>query len=117
MGSRLGPILANIFRKLERAIIVSLSDEIKLWKRYIDGTIAFVKTDAIKYVLSSLYSYHGNIQFTMETEQKNQIPFVDDFLIRNVKRISTTVYHKVITGNVLLLITANGEFGQALVRH
>ena len=41
--------MANIL-ELERAIILSLRDKIKLWKSYVDDTIAFVKTDAIKNV-------------------------------------------------------------------
>ena len=60
----MGPVLANIFMaELERAILPSLSDKIK---RYIDNTIAFVKTDVIKTVLSSLDSDYGNIQFPMK---------------------------------------------------
>ena len=53
MGSLLGPVLVNMFMvELERAIIPSLSDKIKLWKRYIDETIDFFKTEEIKNVLS-----------------------------------------------------------------
>ena len=52
--------------ELERTIIPSFRDKIKLWKRYLDDTTAFVKTDVINYVLSSFNSYYSNIQFTME---------------------------------------------------
>ena len=52
--------------ELERTIIPSFRDKIKLWKCYLDGTTAFVKTDEINNVLSSLNSYYSNIQFTME---------------------------------------------------
>ena len=53
MGSLLGPVLVNMFMvELERTIIPSLSDKIKLWKRYIDETIDFFKTEEIKNVLS-----------------------------------------------------------------
>ena len=46
MVSPLGTVLANIFMvELERVIIPSLYDKIKLWKRQVDDTIAFVKTD------------------------------------------------------------------------
>ena len=76
MGSPLRPVLVNIFKvELERTIIPSLSDKIKLLKCYIDDTIAFVKTGEIKKALSSSNSYHNNMQFTMEIEQNNQIPF------------------------------------------
>ena len=58
----LGLVLANIFMvELERTAIPSLSNNIKLWKRYVDDTIAFVIIDTIKSVLLSLNSYHGNI--------------------------------------------------------
>ena len=67
MGSPLGPVFAkNVMVDLERTITPSLSDKIKLWKRYVDDTIAFFKSDEIKNVLSTLNSYYSNIQFTME---------------------------------------------------
>ena len=67
MGFPLGPVLANIFMvELERTIIPSFSDKIKLWKRYVDDTSTFVKTDEIKDILSSLNSCYSNILFTME---------------------------------------------------
>ena len=103
MGSPLGPVLENIFMvELERTIISSLSDKIKLWKRYVDDTIAFVKTDEINNVLSYLNSCYSNIQFTMEIEQNNQIPFFDVLLIRKVEKISTTVYRKVTNTDIYI---------------
>ena len=67
MGFPLGPVLANIFIvELEKTIMPSFSDKIKLWKRYVDDTSTFVKTDEIKDVLSSLNSCYSNIIFTME---------------------------------------------------
>ena len=51
MGSPLAPVLENIcLVELERTIILFLSDKIKLWKCYVDDTIAFAKTDEIKKV-------------------------------------------------------------------
>ena len=67
MGFPLGPVLANIFIvELEKTIMPTFSDKIKLWKRYVDDTSTFVKTDEIKDVLSSLNSCYSNIIFTME---------------------------------------------------
>ena len=46
MGSPLQPVLANIFMtELERTFIPSLSDNMKLYKRYVVDTIAFIKTN------------------------------------------------------------------------
>ena len=85
--------------ELERAILPSLSDKIK---RYIDNTIAFVKTDVIKTVLSSLDSDHGNIQFPMKSEQYKVIPISDVLLIYNVETISTTIYSKVTNTDIYI---------------
>ena len=49
MGSLLGPVLVNMFMvELERTIIPSLSDKIKLWKRYVDETIDFLKLKKLR---------------------------------------------------------------------
>ena len=85
--------------ELERAILPSLSDKIK---RYIDNTIAFVKTDVIKTVLSSLDSDYGNIQFPMKSEQYKVIPISDVLLINNVETISTTIYSKVTNTDIYI---------------
>ena len=88
MASPLGQVLAHTFMaELKKSIIISLREKIKLWKSYVDNTIPFVKTDIIKNVLSSLNSYHGNIKFTMEIEQNNEIPLLDVLFIDNLERI------------------------------
>ena len=44
MGSPPGPVLVNIFIvELEQYIIPILSSDVSLWKRYVDGTISFIK--------------------------------------------------------------------------
>ena len=88
MASPLGQVLAHTsMAELKKTIIISLREKIKLWKSYVDNTIPFVKTDIIKNVLSSLNSYHGNIKFTMEIEQNNEIPLLDVLFIDNLERI------------------------------
>ena len=47
-------------------------------------------------------SYHSNIQFTMEIDQNNQIPFLDVLLIHNKETISTTVYRKVTNKDIYI---------------
>ena len=95
MDSPLGPVLANIFMvALERNIIPTLSNDILLWKRYVDDTICFIKLTSINKVLETLNSYHTNIKFTIEIESENKISFLDVLLIRNNSLISTKVYRK-----------------------
>ena len=102
MGAPVEPDLTTIFMVELEWTIPSLIDK-KLWKHYVDDKIDFVKTDEIKNVLPSLTSYYSNAQFTIETKQSNQIPFLDVLLICNVETISTTVYRKV-TNNIGICI-------------
>ena len=90
MGSSLGPVLANIFTvDLERNIIPTLSNNILLWKRYVDDTICFIKLTSINKVVET---YHTNIKFTIETETENKISFLNVLLLESL--ISTKVYRK-----------------------
>ena len=95
MGSPLVPVLANIFMvDLKRNILTTLSNDILLWKRYVDDTICFIKLTSINKVLETLNSYHTNIKFTIEIESENKISFLDVLLIRSNSLISTKVYRK-----------------------
>ena len=95
MGSPLGPVLANIFMvELKRNIIPTLSNDILIWKRYVDDTICFIKLTSINKVLETLSSYHTNIKFTIEIESEKKNSFLDVLLIRNSSLISTKVYRK-----------------------
>ena len=95
MDSPLGPVLANIFMmELERNIIPKLSNDISLWKRYVDDTICFIKLTSINKVLETLNSYHKDIKFTIEIETENKISFLDVLLIHDNSLISTKVYRK-----------------------
>ena len=65
------PVLAYIFMvDLERNTISTLSNDILLWKRYVDDTICFIKLTSINKVLETL-----NIKFNIETEIENKISF------------------------------------------
>ena len=69
MGSPLVPVLANIFMvDLKRNILTTLSNDILLWKRYVDDTICFIKLTSINEVLETLNSCHANIKFTIQNE-------------------------------------------------
>ena len=95
MGSRLGPVLANIFmEQLERKIKPTLSNDMLLWKIYVDGTICFIKLTSINKALETLNSYHTHIKFTLEIESDNKISFLYVLLIRSNTLISTKVYRE-----------------------
>ena len=93
MGSPLGAVLANIFMvELKRNIIPTLSNDILLWKRYVDDTICFIKLTSINKVLETLNSYHKNMKFTIEIETENKISFLNVLLICNNSSIRTYIW-------------------------
>ena len=69
--------------ELKRNIIPTLSNDISLWKRYVDDTICFIKLTSINKVIETFNSYHKNIKFTIEIETESKISFLDILLIRN----------------------------------
>ena len=54
---------------LERNVIPKLSTHMTKWKRYVDGTIAYIKSSSIDYVPPVLNSFHENIKVTFEEEK------------------------------------------------
>ena len=75
MGSPLGSVIAGIFMvELKRSLLSMLSSYVTSWKRYVDDTIAYVKTDAIEHVLSIL---------VYEQEISGKISLLDILILRN----------------------------------
>ena len=67
MGSLLGPMLVDIFMvDLENRLGPTLTEYIKLWKRFVNDTICFVKMGSVKYIVSILNSFDINVQFTQK---------------------------------------------------
>ena len=93
MGSPLGPVLANIFMvELKRNIIPTLSNDISLWKRYVDGTFYFIKLTSINKVFETVILQTSNSP--LKLKQKTKISFLDVLLICNNSLRSTKVYPK-----------------------
>ena len=48
MDLPLGPVLANIFMvELDRAVIPTLMEKMKCWRRYVDETLCYIKTNQL----------------------------------------------------------------------
>ena len=60
-------------------------------ERYVDDTFCYVKIGT-----------QQNIQFTYESENNNQLAFLDVLLIRNNTTIKTTVYRKSTNSDIYL---------------
>ena len=103
MGSPLGPVLAGIFMvELENKMVPKLKKSLKHWKRYVDDTLAYVKTGSIETVLNAINSFHPSIQFTYEEEKDNSIAFLDVYVTRIDSVVSTTVYRKPTSNDIYL---------------
>lgn len=98
MGSPLAPTLANIFMcDLERKFMENCPLEFKpcVYKRYVDDTLAlFDNLDQAKKFLQYINKIHPNINFTMETEEEMQLPFLDILISRKNNTMSTGIYRK-----------------------
>ena len=80
--------------ELETTVVPKLEDHVKKWRRFLDDTIAYVKTGSVEYVLSVLNSFYKNIKFTYEEKQNNALQLLDVLFIRDGENLNTTVYRK-----------------------
>ena len=95
LGSLLGPVISGIFMVELKASLLSMPPSyMTSWERYVDESIAHVKTDTIDHVLSILNSFHWNISFTYEQEINGKISFLDILILRNGNSFETAVYRK-----------------------
>ena len=98
MGSPLGPVLANIFMcYLEETIFSQHSSSCRpvYYKRYVDDTfILFRNKASAEIFLDYANSLHPNINFTIEHETNNCLPFLDVLITRRDSNFSTSVFRK-----------------------
>lgn len=95
MGSPISGTVADIYlQKLEKSIIPKCP-KIIFWKRYVDDVFAIIEGDEndAEEIKQLLNSYHHQIQFTMEKECNNEIPFLD-ILIKRMPDGHIEVYRK-----------------------
>ena len=96
MGSPLGPVLANIFMcDFEQKWLTNADSRPSIWFRYVDDTFSLFggETTAASF-LHFLNTRHPNIKFTMELEEKQEIPFLDVRIKGNLNNFTTTVHRK-----------------------
>ncbi|BHF62904.1 hypothetical protein SprV_0200589200 [Sparganum proliferum] len=94
MGSPLSGFIAEaVLQKLES--LVFTTHRPKFWTRYVDDTYVIIKREIIEEFHSVLNSVFPDIQFTMEAENNNELPFLDVLVHRNPNgHLKTTVYRK-----------------------
>ena len=97
MGSPLSPVIANIFMEdFEQTAITTADLSPKLWLRYVDDTFVLWQhgEEHLDEFLKHLNGLHHRIQFTMEKEDNQKIPFLDVLVERRENKLHTDIYRK-----------------------
>ncbi|BHF68885.1 Histone H2A type 1-H [Sparganum proliferum] len=94
MGSLISGLIAEaILQKLERRLFEVYKP--KFWARYVDDTFVIIDQDKINYYAEVLNSIIPDLQFTMEEEVGDKLPFLDVLVCRQPNgELSTSVYRK-----------------------
>ena len=97
MGSPLSPVVAGLFMEdFEQTALVTADREPKLWLRNMDDTFIIWphgRTQLVTF-LDHLNGLCEKIQFTMEMEEENQLPFLDVLVKWNENTLTTSVFRK-----------------------
>ncbi|XP_013772595.1 uncharacterized protein LOC106457696 [Limulus polyphemus] len=97
MGSPPSLILADIFMEdFEERALSSTPINPSFYRRYVNDTFFIWPHghEKLPVFLEHLNSVDKRIHFTMEIEEQNRLPFVDILIIRQERKITTTVYRK-----------------------
>lgn len=97
IGSPLSAIIANIYvEHLEQKALKSFPYSPKEWKRVVDDVFAKWShgKDKLEAFLSHINGLSNHIEFTIEVEKNNQLPFLDILLTKKDGKLSSTVYRK-----------------------
>ncbi|XP_065094759.1 uncharacterized protein LOC135715406 [Ochlerotatus camptorhynchus] len=82
MGSKLSPLLANVFMSDFEVDAEKQKFFPRVWRRYVDDIFAPVKERYLEQTLNMLNSRHSSIKFTVEREVDGKLPFLDLMVTR-----------------------------------
>ena len=97
MGSPLSPVVVGLFMEdFEQTALVTADREPKLWFRYVNDTLIVWphRRTQLATFMDHLNGLCYKIQFTMEIEEENQLPFLDVLVKRNKNTLTTSVFCK-----------------------
>nr|VZI23844.1 unnamed protein product [Spirometra erinaceieuropaei] len=108
MGSPISGLIAKAVRQknLERRLFEEYKP--KFWARYVDDTVVIIDQDKINYYAEVLNSIMPDLQFTMEEELEDKLPFLDVLVCRQPNgELATSVYRK--PTNTLQILSYNSN--------
>jgi len=96
MGSPVSVVLSEItMQYIEQKIQNEAPFRPLFWYRYVDDCITSLEATKHEEFLEYLNSINTNIQFTLELQQENKIPFLDiELQIKDDRKLSFSVYRK-----------------------
>ncbi|XP_044764459.1 uncharacterized protein LOC123321021 [Coccinella septempunctata] len=95
MGSKLSQIIADyVIDELLDECIPQLTFIIPFCKKYVDDLILMIPEGKQDEILNVFNSFHPKIQFTIEEESNNCVPFLDTKVIREDETIKTDWHRK-----------------------
>jgi hypothetical protein len=95
IGNSASPIISEFFMDFFEKKLKNENWFPRVWIRYVDDVFAVIERDKLDLILTRLNSFYQTIQFTSETENEGQIPFLDLKLTRrNDGSVEFEIYRK-----------------------
>ena len=96
MGSPISVVIAELtMQYIERDIHNNQNWNVIIWKRYVDDCLVIIKTSEIQDFQNFINTINSNIQFEIEIEQQNSLPFLDIKIHKESDgRLKFSVYRK-----------------------
>ena len=110
MGLSLSVVLANAYMEhLEESVLNTATCKPTIWRRYVDDTFIIWNhgAESLDIFHQHLNSFCQDIQFTVEREHEQQLPFLDVLVRRNINKLTTSVYRKPMSSNLYLQFDSN----------
>ena len=96
MGSPLSPVLACLYMEsLEKRHYLRIAGQHSTWLRYVDDVLLVTNQRCnLNNMLEKLNAVNGKIQFTVEREENQKLPFLDTLIHRSHQGARFSVYRK-----------------------